>query len=109
MKAHVVDIGKRVCGSPERLEEWDLEKLESLGIQEIWYHYETGSYEGYGYLLARIEDKYELFDLSHCSCEGPIDYIRSFKGSSPEDLIERCSKELLTDVTELFKAARLKD
>ena len=110
MRTHVVNIGKSIYGgecNSEELSQYELEGVECQGIDEIWYHYNCGGYEGWGHLLARIEDRYELFDLGHCSCYGPTDGIGKFEGDSLSALFGRCSKELQGEVVELFRRAGL--
>lgn len=55
------------------LEQSDFDHLKSLGIDEIWYTYEIGGYEGSGQMIMRKGDLYDHHDMGHCSCFGPID------------------------------------
>ena len=52
---------------PSELGEYDLERLERAGVEEIWYWYTYGSYEGSGELLARKGNEWDFHNLSHCS------------------------------------------
>jgi len=67
------------------LADYELEYLEKLDIDEIWYWYGTGSYEGSGQILMRKGDMYDLHDMGHCSCYGPTDNVE-FKGSTLDEL-----------------------
>lgn len=59
---------------PEKLSEWDGERLASHGVIEAWYWYATGSYCGDGELVGRcIDGKFISMEMNHCSCYGPTD------------------------------------
>jgi len=46
---------------------YGLDRIEELGVEEIWYWYSSGSYEGSGELLARKGNEWAFHGLSHCS------------------------------------------
>jgi hypothetical protein len=56
-------------------DEIDHDTVESFEWDEVWYDYESGYYDGGGAILARKGDQFVLFDLSHCSCNGPEDAL----------------------------------
>lgn len=58
------------------LRDYELETFSD--VDEVWYQYEYGSYEGYGYALLRKGEFYELYDMGHCSCYGPTEYYSGF-------------------------------
>jgi hypothetical protein len=86
--------------------EFDLDNLIGKGIDEIWYWYGCGGYEGIGWVLLRQGDTYDLHDLGHCSCFGPLDYCDPM-WQSPETIRERYSSEVMSEVADLLKAAKL--
>jgi hypothetical protein len=78
--------------------------LEDYQIEEAWYWYGCGEYEGSGKLLMRIGDKYDIHDMNHCSCYGPTANI-TFTPHTLTDLKALCSNELMREVGVLFDAA----
>jgi len=67
------------------LSDWDLDKLVLLGIDECWYWYATGSYEGSGKILMRKGDLYDYADIGCCSCNEPTDRI-TFDGKKIDEI-----------------------
>ena len=58
------------------LDEWDVEKLEAVGIVEAWYYYRTAPYEGSGQIVFLHKNGgWGESSLSHCSCYGPCERI----------------------------------
>jgi hypothetical protein len=86
------------------LSEWDFERIEKLGVVEIWYWYATGYYCGTGDLLMRKGKLFDHHSMSHCSCYGPTEEV-DFHGKPFKTLKESCSNELMNEVKELFKMA----
>ena len=86
------------------LEEWEIEKLNKLGLDEIWYWYGVGDYEGAGQLLMRKGEKYDLHDMGHCSCYGPVEEV-VFHPQKLKDLKSVCSEDYATECKPLFQAA----
>lgn len=93
-------------GSLCSFEEYELRKLEELNLDEIWYWYAQGSYEGMGCLLMRRGDNYDMNDLSHCSCCGPTDRVDFKDGKSLEELEASFSTEYLREYKELIELAK---
>lgn len=91
-------------GNLSEFDEYDLDDLKLLELDEAWYWYVQGSYEGSGQILMRRGDLYDLADCGHCSCYGPVERI-SFRGMPFEDLIKIITPELLKESIDLFKAA----
>jgi hypothetical protein len=93
----------------EAFGEYELECLNVLNLDEIWYWYGSGDYCGTGQLLMRKGDLYDLHDCGHCSCYGPTtdsDYCTPpFNGLSLDELKKKCSGELLKEVQCLFDEA----
>jgi hypothetical protein len=86
-------------GELDDLSEYDIKGLND--IDEIWYYYVSGDYEGSGQLLMRKGNLYDLHDMSHCSCYGPIDDV-DFKGMSYDDLIKSLTTDLYKECKILF-------
>lgn len=92
-------------GSISELDEYDFENLQKLGVDEIWYFYAVGIYEGNGQILMRKNNLFDIHDAGHCSCYGATDKI-SFNGKTFEELEKSISKEYYREVKELFDLAR---
>ena len=90
----------------KELSQWDIEKIEEedAGIDEIWYYYVNGGYDGGGQLLLRKGDKYHLHDMGHCSCYGPTDRL-NIQWCDFDELKARCSEGLMKQAIDLFDAA----
>lgn len=81
------------CNKPQKFEDYELENLYKLNVDEIWYHYFTGSYEGSGQIILKKGDKFYQHDCSHCSCYGPTENISLNKGfDSLDELLANCSE-----------------
>jgi len=101
-------LGYSFSDTTDELTKSEVKDLEELGIDEVWYWYVSGSYEGSGQMIIRKEDKYYLHNMSHCSCYGPLDEIdmsdaRAF--SSLNEMKRRCSKHYLVEVLPLIEEA----
>jgi len=81
-------------------EEYDLSKIPST-VEEIWYWYKSGSWEGMGQMILKDANGYYLWDLGHCSCYGPLDDIEeglSNPYKTLEELKAACSEDLLNQL-----------
>lgn len=88
------------------LEEYDLRDLKKQGIDEIWYWYVVGSYEGAGQLLMRKGNDYGIHDMGHCSCYGPVDescFIAQYK--SLTEIESKCSATAWKEIKGLVEMA----
>ena len=45
-----------------------------------WYWYRGGKYDGYGYIVLESELGFDVQDLAHCSCSGPLDRTKAPRG-----------------------------
>jgi hypothetical protein len=92
-------------GALDELSSYDMGYLNRYyDADEVWYWYSSGSYEGSGQMLIRKGDLYDIHDMGHCSCYGPLDRMSlSFKPL--EELKSSCSSEYLKEVESLFIAA----
>jgi hypothetical protein len=90
----------------DELSEYDIRDLKDLYLDEIFYWYTSGSYEGTGWMIARKDGLYGLFDLSHCSCFGPVECVNALDiTKSLDELKSKLSDEVLVLTAELFKRA----
>lgn len=85
--------------------------LNNFGILEAWYWYAKGCYEGSGHMLVHMNDGYwNLYDLCHCSCNGPIAWVQGppLEGAkkSLQELQYSCSEDLQNEVYRLFNEAK---
>lgn len=92
-------------------DEFTREELRSVPdfVQEIWYWYTGGGWDGQGYMLLRSGDEYAIGSLSHCSCYGPLEDVGGYeeKGFVEfEKLYSNCTKDYLRDIQPLLDAAR---
>jgi hypothetical protein len=87
------------------IEEYEFLPEDREAIDEAWYWYGYGGYEGTGQLLMRHGDGYALHDMGHCSCYGPTDGIDTTTWEPLNKLRSRCSAGLLIEVECLFNAA----
>lgn len=96
-----MELIKHKTEKSEYLDEQDFKNIPDF-VQEIWYDYHQGFYEGYGYMLLRSGDEYALESLSHCSCYGPCEGIGILKEENfrqLEELTKNCTADYLKDVT----------
>lgn len=56
---------------PDELDEYDLRPIK--GADYIIYHYKYEDYEGSGISVIKKDGKYDLIELGHCSCFGPLE------------------------------------
>lgn len=86
-------------------ESLDFSDEDLKGIDELWYYYFCGCYEGSGVALLRIGDLYSNANLGHCSCNSPQDGINDCKPDSYitlEKLKEVMTKELNNEMEPIF-------
>lgn len=99
--------GYQAYGELSTLDEYDLNDLKDLNLDEIWYWYSTAPYEGSGQLLMRRGDLYDLHDAGHCSCYGPCERVK-FVGYPLGELKSRINKEYFAkECRELFELAEI--
>lgn len=82
------------------LDEYDFKNLPQ-GLDEIWYWYAIGSYEGAGELLMRKGDLYDTRSLGHCSCYGPLDGA-TFNGKPLHSVKSHMSAEYAKEYVDIF-------
>ena len=82
-------------GKSSELADYEIAKLEELGIEEARYWYAQGDYEGSGQLLMLKGGKWYHHDMGHCSCYGPTERIELKTGyATLEELLATCTEEL---------------
>lgn len=96
-------------GEPMALDDWELKELDAAGIDEIWYWYVAGSYEGDGEIIFRIGDRYGYKYAGHCSCYGPTEGIAvdaAKANDTLESIVSSATDELRERIAPLIDAAR---
>lgn len=92
-----------VCVGGDELDDGALRSVLELNPTEVRYFYENHGYEGSGSMLLRVNDLWHYWDLGHCSCNGPTEYMRLGSGhSSLEELLLSCSQELRNQLLPLI-------
>lgn len=91
-------------GTPTELDEYDLRDVAKLDLDEVWYWYAQGHYDGSGAILMRKGDEYDLGNLGHCSCDGPTASL-GFQGTTFEELKKSLSTGLDEETKCLFEMA----
>lgn len=85
----------------------ELDDIAKLEIEEVWYWYEYGHYEGEGWALMLKKGIFYLADLAHCSCNGPTDRISLDTGfTTLSSLLLNCSKQAQEKIEPIVNAAR---
>ncbi|KPJ96738.1 MAG: hypothetical protein AMS18_00320 [Gemmatimonas sp. SG8_17] len=106
LKVHVVTVPRHFSwGDNDELADHDL-ALVPARVEEVWYWYQVDMYEGAGQILMRADDQYDIHDMGHCSCYGPMDDC-SFIGYHPDELWESLSVAYRDEARILFEAAGL--
>lgn len=97
-------------GSHSELADYEIKQIEDRGVDLAAYEYYSGSYEGGGNLIYRLKEQWQHTDLSHCSCNGPLDgfYPDGIKGfDTLESLKASMSEELANECGAIFAALGL--
>lgn len=110
----ILDKSNGWSGKPGSLDN-DLQSI-GVNIDVIIYWYNSGSYEGDGHALIKTNDKWFMHNLSHCSCNGPLDDGNTFRSEyakhadSPSEFIKTMSKEAYdSEWRELIEVAQIYD
>jgi hypothetical protein len=73
----------------------------------IVYWYESGSYDGDGIGVAKYKDGYEILNLGHCSCYGPVEHINGVPDfKTTKELLD--AREFSADNEKDYDYARVK-
>lgn len=81
----------------------DIENLLPLNLDEAWYWYVTGFYNGAGQILMRKGDLYDIHDCAH-GANSPLEAVK-FSGKPLSELKANVSPELMIQLKPLFDAA----
>lgn len=52
-----------------------LDILDEHGVHRAYYWYQSGSYDGSGYILMMRNNTWQWHSMGHCSCYGPFENI----------------------------------
>ena len=86
-------------GTSAALNRWDRETIINAGVDVAIYSYFEGSYEGSGTLIYQKDNKWFYHDMSHCSCNGPVESLKLTDGKDTlVELLENFSEELRSSV-----------
>lgn len=91
-------------GELNELVDYELNYLNQFELDEIWYWYAEGYYEGSGMILMKKGELYDVFNMGHCSCYGPLNNV-NFSGRPLEDLKALYSEEGFKEWSNLYEAA----
>lgn len=75
-RAKIVALGEKL-----HTENYLSDQIKDLGFSIFVYSYETGSYDGSGFSVWKVGRKWYYSSLSHCSCNGPFDFIYQAKNA----------------------------
>lgn len=91
--------------APERITKEEIEAaLVGTEVREVWLWYLEGGYEGSGQMLMRGDNGWDVANLGHCSCNGPLDGLK-FRPQTLEELQKGHSEEAWQDIAPLVLAA----
>ena len=94
-------------GDNSSLSDYELGYAIEAGVTKIVYHYEQGSYEGGGDALLYKDGKWYLENLSHCSCNGPLDSLSLVTGyEDPMEWAKSATKEYQKNIIVLCEKAK---
>lgn len=94
-------------GDAEALDDFYAKELDERGIDEAWYWYVAGSYEGSGQIIFRRGGKWGQHDMGHCSCYGPTCHLDTGDlKDSLDDLESSMSSDLRKECATVIAAAR---
>lgn len=98
-----MELIKHALPDSDELSDTELKYIPDF-VQEIWYWYQGGGWDGRGYMILLPGDEYSTESLSHCSCYGPTSdlNIQEFDFKPLNLLSENCSKEYLHDIQPLL-------
>jgi len=88
--------GKYTALSAEEITE------SNCNVDEVWYWYACESYEGSGDMIVRMKNSFYFFEISHCSCNGPLDKLNEIdkKKSFSLDDIQKMKQDHSQEYTD---------
>lgn len=92
-------------GKDSTFDDYEVEELQKQGVDDCWYWYKQGGYEGSGQAILRKDGRWYMHDCGHCSCNGPVDRLKLVGGyETLEQMKAACSPGLLVEMQPLFDA-----
>lgn len=88
------------------LEDYELDDLIKVGVEEIWFWYARGGYEGSGQMLMRGHGGFDVHDMGHCSCYGPTERVTFNPKETLSGLRETVSDEYDKEIAPLIEMAQ---
>jgi hypothetical protein len=79
----------------DNIADWEIIDVVPNALAVV-YDYEAGSYEGSGYAVIRYADGWDIVNLSHCSCYGPMD--RVVEGLGMRDTLDEVAASYSMDM-----------
>ncbi len=61
----------------DEISEHDIERLDDISFDLFIYKYKDGGYDGSGFAIWRNGDKFGYQEMGHCSCNGPLEDIKT--------------------------------
>jgi len=78
-------------------------ELEEINCDLAAYWYGTGSYEGTGNIIFRVNESWYHSGCSHCSCYGPLDSLSLTNPQSDyRNFLDNCSNEMKVEIEPLM-------
>lgn len=94
----------------EKQSNYDYDRMLEIGIDELFYWYSNGDYEGVGHAIFKKNDIYCHVSLCHCSCYWSFDEIEDGLNFLPyEELINSFSEELKEECSTIIEAIQKGD
>lgn len=97
----------------EELNEYEIDKLLENNIHFAIYDYKNYGYEGSGNIIYISNSRWDLHNMSHCSCYGPIESVKELQPGEGYDtlskLIDSCSDEVKKNIKKMTKILIGKD
>ena len=81
--------------------------LTKYELDEVWYWYCVKDGEGRGYIISRKGDLYDVHDMSHCSCCGPLRHYEFGGRMSLHDIKYSLSDDYSDGISELLDKFKL--
>ncbi len=93
----------------DELGSYNMDDLKNIGVTKAAYWYESGYYDGTGYIVYYANGGWHESSLGHCSCNGPTDDLGNKNGVATLDELEaKCSPELRRNLSTIIAALREK-
>jgi len=101
---HIQNTTRDDYEKPADLDSDDIGDIEKVGATVGAYWYRRAPYEGSGYAVFLVGERWHLHDLGHCSCYGPMEHLELKEGfATLDDLLASCSIELRGEIDPLVE------